>query len=61
MVGLMAPAAYITEDGLDRHQCPNVGDCQGQAAKLGGLVSWGVGEEIEGGVFGGEIRKRDNI
>jgi hypothetical protein len=58
MVGLMAPAAYVAEDGLVGHQweerpmkalCPRVGDCQGPEEGVGGLVSRGRGEEI--GVF----------
>ena len=36
---------------------PSVGECQGQEAGVGGLVSRGVGM----GVLGGETRKGDNI
>jgi hypothetical protein len=39
--------------------CPSIGECQGQEAEVGGLVSRGraKGEVI----FREEIRKRDNI
>jgi hypothetical protein len=36
--------------------CPSVGECQGQEAGMGGLVSRGRGE-----VFRRETRKGDNI
>ena len=57
----MAPAAFVAEDGLVGHQweekalgpvkalCPSVGECQGQEAGVGELVSRGMGKEI--GVF----------
>jgi hypothetical protein len=61
MVELMTPAAYVAEDGVAGHQgealgsvkalCPSVGECQGQEAKVGGLVSRGRGEEIGGRGF----------
>jgi hypothetical protein len=70
----MVPAAYAAESGLVSHQwqvevlcpvkalCPSVGECQGQEAGVGGLVSRGEREGIEGGCFfGGETRKGDNI
>ena len=46
--GLMAPAAYVAENGLVSHQweerllgianfiCPSTGECQGQELKVGG-------------------------
>jgi hypothetical protein len=37
--------------------CPSVGECQGQEAGVGGLVSKGRGQRV----FGGETRKGDNI
>jgi hypothetical protein len=54
-VGLMAPAAYVAEDGLVGHHgrrgpwsceglMPIVGECQDQEAGVGGLVSKGSGE-----------------
>jgi len=45
--------------GPMKTQCPSVGECQGQEAGVGGLVSMGRGEGI--GVFRGETRKGDNI
>jgi hypothetical protein len=53
-VGLIAPAAYIAEDGLVSHQweealgpvkalCPSIGECQGLVAGVGELVSRGRG------------------
>ena len=39
--------------------CPSVGECQGQEAGVGGLVSRGRGRGE--GVFGQETRKGDNI
>jgi hypothetical protein len=57
MVGLMTLAADVTEDGLVGDQweeidafgpvkviCPRIGECQGQEAGVGGLVSRGKGE-----------------
>ena len=56
----MAPAAYVAEDGLVGHQweekalgpvkalCPSVGECQGQEAGVGELVSSGIGEGLRG-------------
>jgi hypothetical protein len=38
---------------------PSVGECQGQEAGLGGLVSRERGKGV--GVFRGETRKGDNI
>jgi hypothetical protein len=67
----MAPAAYVAEDGLVRHQwggevfgpvkarCPSVRECQDREMGLGGLVRVCVGDGIGG--FGGEMRKGDNI
>jgi hypothetical protein len=60
MVGLMAPAVYVTEDGLSRSSMggealgpvkvlfPSIGECQGQEVEGGGLVSRGSREGIEG-------------
>jgi hypothetical protein len=39
--------------------CPSIGECQGQEAGVGGLVSRGREEGIRD--FGGETRKGDNI
>ena len=39
--------------------CPIRGECQGQEAGVGGLVSRERGEGI--GVFGGETNKGDNV
>jgi hypothetical protein len=56
----MAPAAFVAEDGLVGHQweekalgpvkalCPSVGECQGQEAGVGELVSRGRREGIGG-------------
>ena len=41
--------------------CPSVGECQGQEAGVGGLVSRGRGKGKGEGVFRGETRKWDNI
>jgi hypothetical protein len=41
--------------------CPSVGECQGQEAEVGGLVSRGEGGEMREGTFGGETRKGGNI
>ena len=70
----MALAAYVTEDGLVSHSmggeslgpvkvlCHSIGKCQGQEEGLGGLMSWGGGEEAKGqGVFRGETMKAGNI
>jgi hypothetical protein len=38
--------------------CPSIGECHGQKARVGGLVSRGKGEGM--GIFGGETRKWDN-
>jgi hypothetical protein len=55
MVGLMAPAAYVAEDGLVRYQWEDillgsvkaldssVGECQSQKVGVGRLVSRGRG------------------
>ena len=40
---------------------PSVGECQGQEAGVGVLVSRGKGERIRGGGFRKENRKGDNI
>ena len=52
MVELMAPGAYVTEDGLVSHQweeralgpvkglCTSIGECQGQEWEW---VDWGAG------------------
>jgi hypothetical protein len=40
--------------------CLSIGECQGQEAGMGGLVSRGRGERGEG-IFRGETRKVDNI
>jgi hypothetical protein len=40
----MAPAVYVAEDGLVgpvKALCLSVGECQGQEAEVGGLVSRG--------------------
>jgi hypothetical protein len=37
--------------------CPNIGECWGQEAGVGGLGSMGRGK----GIFRGETRKGDNI
>ena len=54
----MAPAAYVAEDGLVRHQweerpfcpmkalCSSIGECQDREAGVGGLVSRGKGDGI---------------
>ena len=42
--------------GFEKILCPSVGECQGQEAGVGGLVSRGNGEGI--GVFGGENQER---
>jgi hypothetical protein len=39
--------------------CPSTGECQGQEASVGGLVSRGKGKAE--GVFIGDTRKGDNI
>jgi hypothetical protein len=39
--------------------CPSVGECQGQEAGVDGLVKRATGKGL--GIFGGEIRKGDNI
>jgi hypothetical protein len=39
--------------------CLSIGECQGQEARVGGLVSRGKGKEM--GVSGGETRKGDKI
>ena len=46
MVGLMATAAYVAENGGGalgpvKALCPSVGECQGQEAGVGGLVGGG--------------------
>jgi hypothetical protein len=52
MIGLMALAAYVAEDGLEealgpvKVQCPSIGECLGQEAGVGGLVSRGRGKGI---------------
>jgi hypothetical protein len=49
MVGLMALAVYVAEDGLLgplKVICPSVGNCQGQEEGVSGLVSKGRGEGI---------------
>jgi hypothetical protein len=48
---LMALAAYVAEDGLDRHQweeilCPSIGGYQGQEVGVGVLMSRRMGERI---------------
>jgi hypothetical protein len=54
MVGLMVLAAYVAEDGLQSSKkgvalgpvkvlCPSIGECQGQEAGMGELVSRGRG------------------
>ena len=40
---------------------PSVGECQGQEAGVGVLVSRGKGERIRGGGFRRETRRRYNI
>jgi hypothetical protein len=39
--------------------CPSIGECQGQEAGMGGLVTRGKRERV--GLFGEETRKEDNI
>jgi hypothetical protein len=66
MVGLMALAAYVAEDGLVGHQwetlgpvkvlCPSIGECQVQEARAGGLVSRGEGEGERGFPEGNQER-----
>jgi hypothetical protein len=59
MVELMAPAAYVAEEGWPSQSsmggealgpvkalCPSAGECQGQEAGVGGLVSRGMRERI---------------
>jgi hypothetical protein len=42
--------------------CPSIGECQGQEAGVGGLVSRRRGDGMGGRVFfRGESRKGDNI
>jgi hypothetical protein len=41
--------------------CPSVGECQGQEAGVGGLVSRGRGQGMGEGVFGGETKKGNDI
>jgi hypothetical protein len=41
--------------------CPSIGECQGQKAGVGELVSRGRGRGRGWGFFGGETRKGDNI
>ena len=59
MVGLMALAAYLAEDGLIGHQwrrdswswqaiSPSVGDCQGQEEGMGGWWSGERGKAVGG-------------
>jgi hypothetical protein len=47
--------------GLVKVLCPSVGECQGQEAGVGGLVSRGRGKGIWGRGFQRETRKGDNI
>jgi hypothetical protein len=67
---LMAPAAYVAEDGLVgingrrgpwswEGSIPRVGECQDREAEVGGLLNKGRQEGIEG--FWRETRKGDNI
>ena len=68
MVGFVALAAYVAEDGLSRSSmggealgpmkvlCPSVGDCQGQEAGKDGLVSRGRGIR-DSGFSEGRLRK----
>jgi hypothetical protein len=51
----MALTAYVTEDGLvgqqwEERPLPSIGDCQGQEAGMGGLVSRERGERMGGGL-----------
>ena len=57
----MAPATHVAEGGLGpmKARCPNIGECQDREAGLGGLVSRESGDVT--GVWGGEMRKGDNI
>jgi hypothetical protein len=71
MIGLMAPAAYVAEDGLVGHQweerplvlcealSPSVEEYQGQEVVVGGLVISGHEEGIWS--FGWETGNGDNI
>jgi hypothetical protein len=72
MVGIMALAAYLAEDGLVSHQwvedlgpvkvlCPSIGECEGQEAGVGGLWNKGRRKGMAEVLFGGETRKGDNI
>jgi hypothetical protein len=45
--------------GSVKAQCPSVGECQDREAIVGVLVSRRKGDKT--GVFGGEMRKGDNI
>jgi hypothetical protein len=57
-VGLMTQVIYVAEHGFVRTSmggealgsvkalCPSVGECQGQEAGVGGLVSRGRGEGV---------------
>ena len=45
--------------GLVKVLCPSIGECQGQEAGVGGLVSRGGGRGSW--IFGGETRKGVNI
>jgi hypothetical protein len=68
MVGLVALAAYVAEDGLVSHQweeralgpvkilCPIIGDYQGQEWEWAGWESGG-GERRWGGGCGGKLGK----
>jgi hypothetical protein len=64
MMELMDLAAYVAKDGLVDHQweerplvlSPNVGECQGQEARVGGLVSSGE-EGRDRGLSKGKLGK----
>ena len=49
--------------GPVKAQCHSVGECQGQEARVDGLVSRRMGSGRDKGsvFFGGETRNRDNI
>jgi hypothetical protein len=71
----MAPASYVSDDGLVRHQwkgpwskkdrCPNVSECQGREAGVGGWVGGSHSLKQERGVviqsFWRGNLERDNI
>jgi hypothetical protein len=64
MVGLMAPVAYVAQDGLvceqwEERLCPSVGECQGQGRGIRWVGEQGKGEGYRD--FGKVTRKGDTI